>query len=352
MYLSSRSLSFRCDLCFVCVGTLSPIHMQRCALWHSLVARSHRPLSLTLSAGFPFSVSAIMYLVFVTRLLCICWLNSLKCLTFHTVAGDLQHSCFDFRLDFVKGLISEYPLDAPKSHVEYLLDFKALWVFVAGTPEPWLRQYRKISTNVKFDRFELEEGGGGGGTDVQAFVANLVAGVAVYCRFKACSPFCLTCSTARPTHKMLSFGRSHKTLQFFVGFFVFTMYFFYPPFQPESFGLNETKWASNQVVLKESPPQHPNSPTARHSRQALLFVVFSFRFFFCNHFFFDMFLVVYSKFHTWCMEASGKYPACLLPPASTPSPPWKPARRRRHKTLPLQVSRLIDFLISSSSKKI
>jgi len=35
---------------------------------------------------FLFSVSAIMYLVSVTRLLCICWLNSLKCLTFYTIS--------------------------------------------------------------------------------------------------------------------------------------------------------------------------------------------------------------------------------------------------------------------------
>lgn len=56
-----------------------------CCHWHSLCS----------AAGFPFSVSAIMYLVSVTRLLCICWLNSLKCLTFYTIAGDLQHFCCD-----------------------------------------------------------------------------------------------------------------------------------------------------------------------------------------------------------------------------------------------------------------
>lgn len=86
-------------------------------------------------------------------------------------------------------------------------------------------------------------------------------------------------------------------------------------------------------MFKESPP--PGSPNFPAFLNSLWYFRFAFFPFFVH--FFNMFLVVYSKFHTWCMAASGKY---------------RPARRRRHRNATkkkndLQASRLIDFLIWS-----
>jgi len=107
--------------------SLSLLSLSHCCHWHSQQV-----------FRFLFSVSAIMYLVSVTRLLCICWLNSLKCLTFYTIS--------EIWLAFL--IPHESVRFAPCSF--RFVFFSNLFHF--RIQDPWLRQYRKISNRVKFDR--------------------------------------------------------------------------------------------------------------------------------------------------------------------------------------------------------